>query len=331
MNDASDIARPTTAPPPRRPHWIETAREHRVLLSSVFLLVFPLVIPFKALAVNILIYGLYALGFNLLFGYLGLLSFGHAALFGTGAYLCGIAIVHFGLPWFAAILVGVVGAAVMAALIGVLAIRTRGIYFAMVTMALSQCVYYLFYQAVDWTGGENGLRGINVREISVFGLRVDFLDPLARYYVVAAFVILALIVLSRILASPFGAVIEAVRENEARARASGYDVTAARLITFVLSGALCGLAGALQGLHLSIVPIEIMHYETSGLAVMMSLLGGMGTFFGPFVGATVFLLLENLVSLWTVHWQLFVGAVFMVCVLFFPKGIWGTILHWVSK
>jgi branched-chain amino acid transport system permease protein len=122
-----------------------------------------------------------------------------------------------------------------------------------------------------------------------------------------------------------------VRENEARARASGYDVTATRLITFVLSGAFCGLAGALQALHLSIVPIEIMHYETSGLAVMMSLLGGMGTFFGPFIGAAVFLLLENLVSLWTVHWQLIVGAVFMVCVLFFPKGIWGTILQRIAK
>ena len=113
--------------------------------------------PFTALAVNILIYGLYALGFNLVFGYLGLLSFGHAALFGTGAYLCGIAIVHFALPWFVAIALGVLGGLLMAALIGVLAIRTRGIYFAMVTMALSQCVYYLFYQAVDWTGGENGL------------------------------------------------------------------------------------------------------------------------------------------------------------------------------
>jgi branched-chain amino acid transport system permease protein len=281
--------------------------------------------------VNILIYGLYALGFNLLFGYLGLLSFGHAALFGTGAYLCGIAIVHFGSPWYAAILVGTLGGTVMAAAIGVLAIRTRGIYFAMVTMALSQCVYYLFYQAVDWTGGENGLRGINVREISLFGFRVDFIDPMTRYYVVAAFVIIALIVLSRVLASPFGAVMEAVRENEARARASGYNVTVTRLIAFILSGAFCGLAGALQALHLSIVPIEIMHYETSGLAVMMSLLGGMGTFFGPFIGAAVFLLLENLVSLWTVHWQLIVGAVFMICVLFFPKGIWGTLLQRVQK
>jgi branched-chain amino acid transport system permease protein len=306
--------------------WFEFATRHRASIASLVVLVFPLVMPFTALAVNILIYGLYALGFNLVFGYLGLLSFGHAALFGTGAYLCGIAIVHFAWPWYAAIAVGVLGGLLMALLIGVLAIRTRGIYFAMVTMALSQCVYYLFYQAVDWTGGENGLRGINVRTIDLFGLRLDFINPLTRYYIIAAFVIAAFFVLSRILASPFGAVIEAVRENEMRARASGYDVTLTRLLTFVLSGGFCGLAGALQALHLSIVPIEIMHYETSGLVVMIALLGGMGTFFGPMIGAAVFLVLENLVSLWTVHWQLIVGAIFVICVLFFPAGIWGTLI-----
>ncbi len=323
MNDLSQTMADTSAPPA---NWFEFAKRHRAVLASLFVLIFPLLMPFKALAANILIYGLYALGFNLLFGFLGLLSFGHAALFGTGAYLCGIAIVHFQLPWYAAIVVGTISGALMAAAIGALAIRTRGIYFAMVTMALSQCVYYLFYQAVDWTGGENGLRGINVHVIDIFGMKFDFIDPLTRYYVIAFFVILALFALSRILASPFGAVIEAVRENEARARASGYNVTLTRLITFILSGAFCGLAGALAALQLSIVPIEMLHYETSGMAVMMSLLGGMGTFFGPFVGAAVFLLLENLVSLWTIHWQLFVGAVFVICVLFFPAGIWGTIL-----
>jgi len=328
MNELSQtLAQPGAA----SASWFDFAKRHRAILASIFVLLFPLVMPFTALAVNILIYGLYAVGFNLLFGYLGLLSFGHAALFGTGSYLCGIAIVHFGLPWYAAIIVGTLAGAVMAAAIGALAIRTRGIYFAMVTMALSQCVFYLFYQAVDWTGGGKGLRGINRRGIDIFRLELVFLDPFERYYVISAFVILALFVLSRILASPFGAVIEAVRENEARAPASGYNGTLTRLITFILSGAFCGLAGALMALHLSIVPIEILHIETSGMVVMMSLLGGMGTFFGPFVGAAVFLMLENMVSLWTVHWQLFVGAVFMICVLFFPAGIWGTILKWVNK
>jgi branched-chain amino acid transport system permease protein len=311
--------------------WFEFATLHRASLASLVVLVFPLVMPFTALAAEILIFGLYALGFNLVYGYLGLLSFGHAALFGAGAYFCGIAIVHFGLPWYAAIALGIVGGLLMSAIIGVLAIRTRGIYFAMVTMALSQCVYYLFYEAVDWTGGENGLRGINVHEISVFGLKLDFINPLTRYYVIAAFVIAAFFVLSRSLASPFGAVIEAVRENEARARASGYDVTTTRLLTFVLSGGFCGLAGALQALHLSIVPIEIMYYETSGEVVMIALLGGMGTFFGPMIGAATFLTLEHVVSTWTVHWQLIVGSIFVICVLFFPAGIWGTIIKWLRS
>src|SRR5437879_7119467 len=200
MNEITQpIQRAQTAPE----SWFQFATRHRAGVASLAVLVFPLVMPFTALAVNILIYGLYALGFNLVFGYLGLLSFGHAALFGTGAYLCGIAIVHFGLPWFVSIAIGILGGLSMAAMIGVLAIRTRGIYFAMVTMALSQCVYYLFYQAVDWTGGENGLRGINVRVIDVLGVKLDFINPLTRYYVIAAFVIAAFFVLSRILASPF--------------------------------------------------------------------------------------------------------------------------------
>jgi branched-chain amino acid transport system permease protein len=307
--------------------WFELTIRHRASLASLFVLTFPLVMPFTALAVNILIYGLFALGFNLLYGYLGLLSFGHAALFGTGAYLCGIAITHFALPWYAAIAIGVLGGLVMATFIGVLTSRTRGIYFAMVTMALAQCVYFLFYQAEDWTGGENGLRGINLRVIDLFGIKLDFINPLTRYYVIAGFVIAAFFLLSRILASPFGAVIEAVRENEQRAKASGYDVALVRQITFILSGGFCGLAGALAALHLSIVPIEILHYDTSGMVVMIALLGGMGTFFGPMIGAAAFLLLENLVSLYTVHWQLIVGTIFMVCVLFFPAGIWGTVIR----
>jgi branched-chain amino acid transport system permease protein len=320
-----------TPRPIRHVHWLEVAKRHRFLLATVFLLVFPLLIPFRALAINILIYGLYALGFNLLFGYLGLLSFGHSALFGAGAYLCGIAFVFFGAPWWLAVAIGLLSGVVMAAVIGAIAIRTRGIYFSMVTLALAQCVYYVFYQATDWTGGENGLRLPGLGAINLFGLKLDFVDPLTRYYVVAAFVVAALFVLSRILASPFGAAIEAIRENESRARACGFDVTRTRLLAFVLSGGFCGLAGALQALHLSIVPIETMSIEISGLAVMMCLLGGMGTFFGPFIGAAVFLLLENIVSVWTIHWQLVVGAVFVVCVLFFPRGIWGTLLTWVRR
>ena len=305
-----------------RADWMALATRHRVLLAALFLIVFPAFMPFKAIAVNILIYGLFALGFNMLYGYLGLLSFGHAALFGGGAYACGIAMAGLGLPWWIGVAAAVLGGALLAAVMGALAIRTRGIYFAMVTLALSQCVYYLAYEAVGVTGGENGLRGITLERIGP----IDFLDPLTRYYVVAAFVIAALYVLSRILASPFGAAMEALRENEARARACGFDVRATRWLAFVLSGGFCGLAGAMQALHLGIVPIETLSIQTSGTVVMMALLGGMGTFFGPFIGAGLFLLLENLVSLYTVHWQLVVGAIFVACVLFFPKGIWGTVL-----
>lgn len=310
---------------------IAFGRRHRAGLAILFLLVFPWLMPYQALAVNILVLGLYAVGFNLLFGYTGLLSFGHAAFLGTGAYGCGIAIVHFGVPWFGAIVIGVLLSAFFAAVMGFLAIRTRGIYFAMVTLALSQCVYYLFYQAVDLTGGENGLRGINLSEIGILGFRVNFLDPTTKYYVILAFVAFALWLLSRLLASPFGAVLEAIRENENRARACGYDVTRVKLIAFVISGALCGLAGALNAIHLSIVPIEILHYLTSGQVVMMALLGGMSTFFGPFVGAAAFLLLEDVLTILTSHWQLVLGTVFVAFVLFLPKGIWGSFLGWVAR
>lgn len=310
---------------------IEFGKRHRAGLATLFLLIFPWLMPYEALAVNILVLGLYAVGFNLLFGYTGLLSFGHAAFLGSGAYGCGIALVHFGVPWFGAILVGVAVSVVFAAAMGFLAIRTRGIYFAMVTLALSQCVYYLFYQAVSLTGGENGLRGINLAEISLLGVEVNFLNPTTKYYVILAFVAFALWMLSRLLASPFGAVLEAVRENEGRARACGYDVARTKFVAFVISGSFCGLAGALKALHLSIVPIETLHYLTSGQVVMMALLGGMGTFFGPFVGAAAFLLLEDVLTTLTSHWQLALGAVFVMFVLFFPKGIWGSVLVWVGR
>lgn len=304
------------------------ARRHRVATALLFLLVFPFLMPYDALSVNILIFGLYAVGFNLLFGYTGMLSFGHAAFLGVGGYLAGISVVHAGWPWWAAIVVGVTASCVAGLVIGYLAIRTRGIYFSMVTLALAQIVYYVFYKADGWTGGENGLRGVKVEAINLpGGISIDFLNPLNKYYVILTFVALALWFVSRVLNSPFGAVIEAIRENEKRAAACGYDVARAKLLVFVLSAGICGLAGALRALHLSIVPIDSLHYLQSGQAVMMCLLGGMGTFFGPFVGAAVFLYLEDVVTNLTRYWMGVVGVIFMVFVLFFPKGIWGTLLH----
>ena len=310
---------------------LDVTARHRVAAVLAFLVLFPLVMPYEALAVNILIFGLYAVGFNLLFGYTGMLSFGHAAFLGIGSYVAGMGIVHAGLPWWAVIPLGIAASALAGLLIGALAIRTKGIYFSMVTLALGQIVYYVFYKAEAWTGGENGLRGVTVKAIEIGGLTIDLLDPVAKYYFMLVFVAAALWFVSRVLASPFGAVIETVRENEQRAAACGYDVARTKLLVFVLSAAVCGLAGALRALHLSIVPIDSLHYLQSGQAVMMCLLGGMGTFFGPFVGALVFLYLEDVVTHLTPYWMAAVGTVFMVFVLFFPKGIWGSILAWLQR
>jgi branched-chain amino acid transport system permease protein len=305
---------------------VQGIQRHRVAAVLLFLLLFPLLMPYQALAVNILVFGLYAVGFNLLFGYTGLLSFGHAAFLGVGSYLTGIAMVHGGVAWPLALLIGVASASLAGLVIGYLAIRTRGIYFSMVTLALAQIVYYAFYKAERWTGGENGLRGVNVPAMHFGPLTIDFLDPVSKYYVILVFVAAAMWFVSRLLASPFGAVIEAVRENEQRAAACGYDVARTKLLVFVISAALCGLAGGLRALHLSVVPIDSLHYLLSGQAVMMCLLGGMGTFFGPFVGAGVFLTLEDVVTTYTSHWMAVVGTVFMVFVLFFPAGIWGSLV-----
>ena len=310
---------------------IDLARRHRVATAIAFLLIFPFLMPYDALSVNILIFGLYAVGFNLLFGYTGMLSFGHAAFLGVGGYLTGIAVVHAAWPWWAAIGVGIAASCFAGLIIGYLAIRTRGIYFSMVTLALAQIVYYIFYKAENWTGGENGLRGVTVKSIDLPGISIDFLNPLNKYYVILVFVAMALWFVSRVLNSPFGAVIEAIRENEKRAAACGYNVARAKLLVFVLSAGICGLAGALRALHLSIVPIDSLHYLQSGQAIMMCLLGGMGTFFGPFVGAAVFLYLEDVVTNLTRYWMGAVGIIFMVFVLFFPKGIWGTLLHQVDR
>ena len=310
---------------------IVLARAHRVATALLFLLVFPFLMPYDALSVNILIFGLYAVGFNLLFGYTGMLSFGHAAFLGVGSYLAGIAVVHAGWPWWAAIVAGVAASCLIGLVIGYLAIRTRGIYFSMVTLALAQIVYYAFYKAEGWTGGENGLRGVSVSSIALPGISIDFINPLNKYYVILAFVALALWFVSRVLNSPFGALIEAIRENEKRAVACGYDVPRAKLLVFVLSAGICGMAGALRALHLSVVPIDSLHYLLSGQAVMMCLLGGMGTFFGPFIGAAVFLYLEDAVTNMTRYWMGAAGVVFMVFVLFFPKGLWGTLLHQLER
>lgn len=329
--NALDVDRTGEQRQVRMPTLIDLIARHRVLAAIVFLMVLPWATPYEALAINILIFGLYAIGFNLIFGYAGMLSFGHAAFFGLGAYGCGIPIAKFGFPWFVALPLGVAVAGLAAAIIGWLAIRARGIYFAMVTLALSQIVYYVVFQWVSLTGGEDGLRGVAVNSIDIFGLRLNMLDPMTKYYAILVIVAVALWLFSRILNSPFGGVLEAIRENEKRAAACGYDIKGTRWLAFLLSGLFSGLAGALYAMHLSVVPIETLHYFNSAIVVMMALLGGMGTFFGPFLGALVYLLLEDIITVITVHWQLFVGALFVFLILFFPRGIWGSLLHWMKQ
>lgn len=304
---------------------------HRVALSVAMLCLLPWLLPSQALAVNVLIYGVVAVGYNLLFGYTGLLSFGHAAFFGAGAYITGIAIGQFGANWLVAVALGIVGGGALAFVVGLLSTRTRGIYFSMVTLALAQLVYYVALQASSWTGGENGLRGFTVDKIQFFGRSFNFLDPVNKYYVLMVFAALALWLVSRILNSPLGAAIEAIRENERRARACGYDVERTRLLSFTLSGVICALGGTMSALHLAFVPLDTLHYQTSGMIVMMALLGGARSFFGPFVGALAFLLMEDAFSLWTSHWQIVVGTIFILFVLFLPKGLWGTFLEKVVR
>ncbi len=323
-------AAPRTEPERRFAPLVAFIARHRVIAALVALAILPWLTPYQALAVNILIFGLYAMGFNLIFGYAGMLSFGHAALFGLGAYGCGIPIAKFGVPWFLAIPCGIAVAGVASVVIGWFAIRSRGIYFAMITLALSQVVYYSAYQWTSMTGGEDGLRGVTVPRISLFGLELNMLNPTVKYYVLFVMAAVAIWLFSRILASPFGAALEAIRENEKRALACGYDVARTRWLAFILSGLFSGFAGTLYAIHLSVVPIETLHYFNSATILMITLLGGMGTFFGGFVGAFVYIMLQDVVTVITVHWQLVVGTLFVVLILFFPRGIWGSLLKWVK-
>ena len=300
---------------------------HPVLAFLVVFAVFPFLVPYKALATQVLIYGLFALGFNLLYGYTGLLSFGHAAYWGLGAYGTGIALakLQVGSLWLA-LLAGPALAVVGGVVIGFLCLRRRGIYFAMLTLAFAQLLYFVGFHLADVTGGDDGLRGISVPPLVLPGVRIPLDTSLAFYYFAFALVALAVAGLKRILDSPFGSVLQAIRENSDRAVACGYDATRVKHLSFVFSALFAGLAGALDALRLNVVPIESLYWSTSGQVVIMTLLGGAGTFFGPFVGAATWLVLEDRLAVFTESWPLVVGAIFMAFVLFLPKGIWGTLL-----
>jgi len=296
------------------------------------LVIFPFVSPYQALATQIIIFGLLALGYNILYGYTGLLSFGHAAFFGLGAYASGIILVRTNCSIWASIGAGLAVSAIGAFLIGFLCLRRRGIYFALLTLAFAQMLYYIAYTWVSLTGGEPGLRNIPRPPFELPGLfSINIYTPTRFYFFVLAFVMAALIILKRILESPFGKVLQGIRENEKRARACGYDTNRIKWLSFILSGAFSGLAGALHTLYLNFVGIEQLYWATSGMIVMMTLLGGPGTFFGPFIGAGVFLYLEDIISGFTKYWMIFLGPIFVLCVLFFPQGIWGTIKSFTDR
>ncbi|MGH7279388.1 MAG: branched-chain amino acid ABC transporter permease, partial [Candidatus Rokuibacteriota bacterium] len=250
------------------------------------------------------------------------------AYYGLGAYGTGIALARLGVgSVWGGLALGLLAAVAGGAIIGFLCLRRRGIYFAMLTLAFAQLLYFVGFHLADVTGGDDGLRGVQAPPLAVPGLGAIGLDTsLAFYYFVFVLVGLAVAALRRILDSPFGAVLQAIRENRERAAACGYNVNRVRWLSFIFSAGFAGLAGGLDAMRLSVVPIESFFWTTSGQAVMMTLLGGAGTFFGPFVGAGIYVLLEERLSLVTESWPLVIGAIFMAFVLFLPKGVWGTFL-----
>jgi branched-chain amino acid transport system permease protein len=293
----------------------------------VFFAILPFIVPYKALATQVLVYGLFALGFNLLYGYTGLLSFGHAAYFGLGAYGAGITLAKLG--WHSvwlALAVGVAAAGVGGVIVGFFSLRRRGIYFAMLTLAFAQLFYFIAFHMADLTGGDDGLRGIPQLSLGLFRWELSLGNPLSFHYFALFWVGLAVVGFRRILDSPFGAVLAAIRENGDRAQACGYDIVRVKLVSFVFSALFTGLAGALDALRITVVPVEALYWSTSGQAVIMTLLGGAGTFFGPFVGAGTYLVLQDRLSLFLEAWPLVIGVLFMIFVLFLPQGIWGTLL-----
>ena len=303
--------------------WIS---EHPSVSIVAFFAILPFIVPYKALATQVLVYGLFAVGFNLLYGYTGLLSFGHAAYFGLGAYGTGITLAKLGWPsvWLA-LAVGIAAAGAGGAIVGFFALRRRGIYFAMLTLAFAQLLYFIAFHLSDLTGGDDGLRGIPKLTLGLFGWQISLDNPVSFHYFALFWVALAVFGLRRILDSPFGTVLAAIRENGDRAQACGYDVTRIKQLSFVFSAIFTGLAGALDALRITVVPVEALYWTTSGQAVIMTLLGGAGTFFGPFVGAGTYLVLQDRLSLIIESWPLVIGVLFMSFVLFLPKGIWGTL------
>ncbi|WP_323142372.1 branched-chain amino acid ABC transporter permease [Massilia phyllosphaerae] len=300
-------------------------------------------VGYPVFLMKLLCFGLFACAFNLLIGYAGLLSFGHAAFFGGAGYVAGHALATLGLPFELGILLGVLAAALLGLVMGALAIRRQGIYFAMITLALAQMVYFSALRA-PFTHGEDGLQGIPRGRLLGW---LELGSDLTLYYVVLAITAAGFALIVRTVHSPFGQVLRAIKENEARAISLGYDVDRYKLLAFVLSAALAGLAGALKAVVLGFETLTDVHWTMSGLVILMTLVGGMGTLAGPILGAFLVVALENklgdlgnfLAGATHVEWfaslgesvGIVTGLIFVACVLLFRRGIVGELAHAYSR
>ena len=278
-------------------------------------------VVYPVLAVDILAWALFAAAFDIMLGYTGLLSFGHAAFFGTGAYTAGLLALHAGLAYPVNALAGAFAAGLIALPLMFLAIRRKGIYFSMITLAFAQMVFYIINEWRSLTGGENGVQGIPRHSL----LGLDVTSSTAFYYAALPIVVLGLLLCWRIVRSPFGRVLLAIRENEVRTETLGYAVARYKLTAAVLSCMLSGLAGGIYVANHGFVALDTVHWSTSGLVVIMVLLGGMGTRLGPLVGAAFVLLLRDFLSTWTDAWGVVTGGIFVIVILIFRQGIVGTL------
>jgi branched-chain amino acid transport system permease protein len=293
-----------------------------LLMAAPFIGLYP-VFMMKALC-----YAIFACAFNLLLGFTGLLSFGHAAYLGAAAYATGWLVRSAGWSPELGVLAGTAVGGLLGLAVGLIAIRRQGIYFAMITLAMAQMVYFVFLQ-VPFTGGEDGLQGVPRGKL--FGL-IPLASDIALYYVVLAVFVAVFLFVIRIVKSPYGQVLKAIRENEPRAVSLGYDVDRYKLLAFVLSTALAGLAGAMKTLVLGFATLSDAHWSLSGEVVLMTLLGGMGTFAGPVLGAFTIIGLQDFLSDRVGSWiNVIIGAIFVVCVVAFRRGFVGELLAWQQR
>lgn len=295
----------------------------RWLLGLVLLLlvVFPW-LPFsyaQAVLTDVLIFGLFAMSLDLLLGYTGLVSFGHAAFFGVGAYVAGLVGIHVGPELYLTFPAAIAAAAVTALVIGFFSIRTSGVYFLMLTLAFSQMVYAAIFKA-PLTGGSNGLAGIP-RPTLGFGPSLG--DSTVFYYLVLIVFGLSYWLLTRLVGAPFGRSLRGIKENDSRMRAVGYSVQRYKLAAFVIAGAFAGAAGALRAYFNFFIAPDTLYWTTSGTALVMVIIGGAGTLLGPVLGAGLVLVLQNLISSYTERWPLLLGAIFILFVLRAPNGLMG--------